>query len=173
MQKRCICFFVIDEFGFLSSFVIRASSLAPAGLRQITHDTSSAKITLKTSHPASLARRRTRCRNRALHNRYAFWKASSRRCARRTDDQRRGERPEFFRPVKYYQLRGCMRCCANGKFAHSVAIFIRAGVATKFLEQLFVSDRIDRMRLFSTSTVRGAAARSPYLHKDNRPPRHL
>ncbi len=110
MQKRCICSFVIDEFGFLSSFVIRASSWAPAGLLQITHDTSSAKITLKTSHPASLARRRTRCRNRALHNRYAFSKASSRRCARRTDDQRRGERREFFRLVKCYQLHGCKRC---------------------------------------------------------------
>src|SRR5438270_5523736 len=116
-------------------FVIRASSWAPAGLLQITHDTSSAKITLKTSHPALLARRRTRCRNRALHNRYAFSKASSRRCARRTDDQRRGERREFFRLVNVTNYMGASDVCANGKFAHSLAILIGAGVATKFLEQ--------------------------------------
>src|SRR5207245_11709280 len=107
MQKRCICSFVIDEFGFLSSFVIRASSWAPAGLRQITHDTSSAKITLKTSHLALLARRRTRCRNRALHNRYAFSKASCRRCAQSTGDQNGGERREFIRFVRDYSVHVC------------------------------------------------------------------
>src|SRR5437764_9932989 len=89
----------------------------------------------KTSRRASLVHRRTRCRNRAPHNRYAFLKSNRRRCARHKDDQRRDERREFFRLQNVSNYVGASRVGADGKFAHSVAVFIGAGVSAKFLEQ--------------------------------------